>query len=172
MRPISPRRLRRSGGNVILESVFTLLPTFAFICAFADMGLALFRWTTLQNAVREGCRYAITYQTGTTGHQDTAVQAVVQQYAFNMVTTSDSPQHIFVNYYSPTNLTTAIASPGGNVPGNVVQVSVQNVSWAWIAPLSGVFFGGTTYSSTPISFSVYSSDILGAYPAGSTSVTR
>jgi len=168
--PVSQQRLRNSGGNMFLESVFTLLPTFALVCAFADFGLAMFRWTTLQNAVREGCRYAITFQTGTSGHQDAAIEAVVQQYAFGMVTTTDTPQHIFVNYYAPTNLTTPIASPGGNVPGNVVEVSVQHISWPWIAPLSGVI--GQMYSSTPVTFAVYSSDILGAYPASVNSVAR
>jgi len=147
-----------------------MVPTLALVCAFFDFGLALFRWTTLQNAVREGCRYAITFQTGATGHQDTAIEAVVQKYAFGMVTTSDTPQHIFVNYYSPANLTTPIASPNGNAPGNVVEVSVQNVSWAWIAPLRGVM--GGVYSTTPITFAVYSSDILGALPAGTNSVPR
>jgi Flp pilus assembly protein TadG len=154
----------------MLESVFTIIPTFALICAFADFGLVVYRWSTLQNAVREGCRYAITFQTDSSGHQDTSIENVVQQYAMGMVNTNDSPQHIFVNYYAPTNLTTPIAAPGGNVPGNVVEVSVQNVSWGWIAPLSGVT--GGTYSSTPVRFTVYSSDILGGYPAGVTSVTR
>jgi len=167
---VSRQRLKASGGQALLESVFTLLPTFALICAFADFGLAMFRWTTLQNAVREGCRYAITFQTGASGHQDQAVAAVVQQYTFGMVTTSDTPQHIFVNYYAPTDLTTPVAAPGGNVPGNVVEVSVQNISWPWIAPLSGII--GQMYSSRAVTFAVYSSDILGAYPARVNSVTR
>jgi hypothetical protein len=50
-------RRRRSSGNVIVESVFTMLPTFAMILMFVDMSLMLFRRATLQNAVREGCRY-------------------------------------------------------------------------------------------------------------------
>lgn len=170
-RQLSLPRLRRSTGNVIVESVFTLLPTFAVLCAFADFGMALFRWTTLQNAVREGARYAITFQTGSTGHQDSAIQAIVQQYAFGIVKATDSPQHIFVNYYSTANMNTPIAAPGGNVPGNIVEVSVQNVSWPWLAPLSGVM-AGPLYRTSPITFAVYSSDILGGYPAGVTSVTR
>ena len=145
--PGTPRNGRRSGNVVIM-----------------------FRWCTLQNAVREGCRYAITFQTQTGFGQDASVEQIVQTYAFGMVTTSDSPQHIFVNYYAPTNLTTPIAfGSGGNVPGNVVEVSVQNISWAWLAPLSGTFLGN---SRTPITLNVYSSDILGGLPAGVTSVSR
>ena len=61
-KPLSERNRRRS-GSAFLESAFTILPTFALIFAFVDFGLVMFRWATLQNAVREGCRYAITFQT-------------------------------------------------------------------------------------------------------------
>lgn len=170
-RGISARRRRRSGGNTIIEVAFTIVPTFALILAFADFGLMMFRWVTLQNAVREGARYAITFQRNGTSGQDTSIKQVVQQYAMNIVTVSDTPQHIFVNYYTPTNLTTPISS-GGNIPGNVVEVSVQNVSWSWIAPLSGLFGSGSLYSTSAFSLNVYSSDVLGGYPAGVTSVPR
>lgn len=157
----------------MLEGVFTILPTFALIFAFVDFGLLLFRWATLQNAVREGCRYAITFQTVTGEGQNASIEAVVQQYAMGIVKSTDSPQDIFVNYYSPTNLNTPIAS-GGNVPGNIVQVSVQGVSWSWLAPLSGSYGGNVPFfrSSTPIVLNIYSSDILGGYPAGVNSVQQ
>jgi Flp pilus assembly protein TadG len=163
-------KTRERSGNAMIEAVFTILPTFALIFAFVDFGLVLFRWATLQSAVREGCRYAITFQTGT-GGQDVAIKAVVQQYAMGIVMTTDSPQHIFVKYYSTSNLNTAIAS-GGNVPNNIVEVSVQNVSWAWVAPLSGSFGGNVPFlrNLTPITLNVFSSDILGGYPAGVYSV--
>jgi Flp pilus assembly protein TadG len=167
-------RNRRRSGNAILEHVFTLLPTLALIFAMVDFGLVLFRWSTLQNAVREGCRYAITFQTSGGLGQDASIEAVVQTYAMGIVKTTDSPQHIFVKYYAPTNLNTAIAAPNGNIPGNVVEVSVQNVSWAWLAPLSGSYGGGIPFfrSNNPITLNVFSSDILGGYPAGTTSVQR
>jgi len=141
---------------------------FALIAAFVDFGLLLYRWTTLQNAVREGCRYAITFQRSGSLGQDASIGSIVQQYAMGLVKTNDTPQHIFVNYYAPTDLTTAI-SVGGNIPGNVVEVSVQNISWAWLAPLSGTF---ALRSLTPITLNVYSSDLLGGYPVGVNSVPR
>ena len=169
-----PRNKRRS-GNAIIEAVFTMLPMFALIFAFVDFGLLLFRWCTLQNAVREGCRYAITFQTSGNLGQDASIEHIVQQYAMGIVTTADSPQHIFVNYFTPANLNSAIpVANGGNTPGNVVEVSVQNVSWAWLAPISGSFGAGVPFfrSLTPITLNVYSSDILGGLPAGVNSVTR
>jgi Flp pilus assembly protein TadG len=167
-KPLSQRNRRRS-GNAILEGMFTILPTFALIFAFIDFGLLLFRWATLQEAVREGCRYAITFQTATGLGQDASIEAVVQQYAMGLVKTTDSPQDIFVNYYSVTNLTTPIVS-GGNVPGNIVQVSVQGVSWSWLSVLSGAWGSNAYRSTTPITLNVYSSDILGGLPAGVNSV--
>jgi Flp pilus assembly protein TadG len=169
-KPLSPRNRRRT-GNALFESVFTLLPTFALIFAFVDFGLLLFRWATLQNGVREGCRYAITFQTATGLGQNASIEAVVQQYSMGIVTATDNPQHIFVNYYSVANLNTPIAS-GGNVPGNIVQVSVQNISWAWLAPISGSFGANAYRDQTPITLGVYSSDILGGYPAGVNSVQQ
>jgi Flp pilus assembly protein TadG len=171
-KPLSERNRRRA-GNALLEFAFTVLPTFAMIFAFVDFGLLMFRWATLQNAVREGCRYAITFQTSNGNGQDASIEAVVQQYAMGMVSATDNPQDIFVKYYAPTNLTTAIAS-GGNVPGNIVEVSVQGVSWSWLAPLSGSYGGNVPYfrSTTPITLNIYSSDILGGYPAGVNTVAE
>ena len=170
--PLSPRNRRRS-GNAMLEGVFTILPTFALLFAFVDFGLLLFRWATLQNAVREGCRYAITFQTANGLGQDASIEAIVEHYAMGMVKTTDSPQDIFVKYYTPANMATAVVT-GGNVPGNIVEVSVQGVAWSWIAPLSGGYGGpvGVYRSKTPITLNIYSSDILGGFPAGVNSVTE
>jgi Flp pilus assembly protein TadG len=167
---VSATRRRRSGGNVILESVFTLLPTFALIFALTDFGLMIFRWTTLQNAVREATRYAVTFQTQTGLGQDASVENIVQLNALGFVKTTDSPQTIYVKYYSTSNLNTPIAS-GGNVPGNIVEVSVQGLTLQWIAPLSGSF-NGIFYATSPLTLNVFSSDILGGYPVGVTSVTE
>jgi Flp pilus assembly protein TadG len=169
--PVSWRRKRRSGGNAIIECAFTLVPLFALICGFADLSLMLYRWSTLQNAVREGCRYAITFQTSGVLGQSASIEQVVQQYAMGVVLTTDNPQHIFVNYYAPATPNTPSAS-GGNVPGNVVQVSVQNISWSWLAPLSGTIGVNPFYAGTPFSLNVYSCDILGGYPAGVNSVQQ
>ncbi len=170
---VSSRRRQRSGGNVIIESAFTFLPTFALVFAMTDFGLMMFRWATLQNAIREATRYAVTFQTQSGYGQDASIKNIVQQYSMGFVTTSDSPQHIFVDYYSPTNLTTPIGS-GGNVPGNLVEVSVRNVTFAWLAPLSGGFGAGIPIfgNRSPLTLQLTSADILGGYPVGVSSVAR
>src|ERR1700678_2039174 len=60
---VSGRRKVLSGGNQFVELAFVMLPFFALITAFFDVSFVLFSWSTIQNAVREGCRYAITFQT-------------------------------------------------------------------------------------------------------------
>jgi Flp pilus assembly protein TadG len=168
---ISSRRKRKSGGHAMLESAFTLLPTFALIFAMIDFGLMIFRWSTLQNAVREGCRYAITFQTQSGYGQDASIQNVVETNALGFVKRTDATQHIFVNYYTTNALNTPIAT-GGNTPGNLVEVSVQNISFGWLAPLSGSLWGGALYSTSAFTIKATSADILGGYPAGVSSVAR
>jgi Flp pilus assembly protein TadG len=153
-----------------VEATFTILPLMALICAFADFGLALFRWNTFQNAVREGCRYAVTFQTTGGLGQDASIKQVVEQFAMGMVKVTDTPPKILVNYYSPSDVNTPIGS-GGNIPGNIVEVSIQNVSWTWLAPISGTIVGGL-YAGSPLTFSVFSSDLLGAFPVGVSSVPQ
>src|SRR6202167_5581549 len=113
--PVSRLRRRRSGGNAIVEAAFTLLPTFAIIFAFVDFGLMIFRWSTLQNAVREGSRYAVTFQTMAGDGQDISIETTVQNFAMGFVKTTDNPKSIFVKYYNPTTL--ALVPTGGNIPG-------------------------------------------------------
>src|SRR5437868_11270462 len=83
----SERRKRTSGGNAIMEGTFVLVPLFALILACFNFGFAIYRWTTLQNAVREGCRYAITFQ-APSGSQDTDIKLKVQQFSMGMLDAS------------------------------------------------------------------------------------
>src|ERR1700704_169893 len=170
LKPISARRKRSSRGNLMLESVFTFLPLLAVILFFLDIGMMLFRWSTLQNAVREGCRYAVTFQTNGGAGQDASVEQVVQRYAFGLVKTTDSPNLIHVDYYNPASPNTAITT-GGNIPGNVVEVTVQGINLAWIMPLSGTL-AGPLYSTLPLRLNVRASDIRGGFPAGVNGISR
>jgi Flp pilus assembly protein TadG len=182
---VSERRRRKSRGNQLIEYAFVLLPFFALITAFFDVSFVLFSWSTIQNAVREGCRYAITFQTapptGATwtcnGQQDNCIMSAVTANAMGLVSVAGGLIH--VNYFTPTAPNTAIASPGGNVPGNIVEVSIISYPLNWMIPISGTGGGGMLNSSdspyrptSPTNINVYSSDVLGGYPAGVASVTR
>lgn len=176
---LSSRRRRKSGGNSIIEGAFTILPTFALIIGFVDFGLMFFRWETLQNAVREGVRYAVTFQTAKDEDnnpmgQGASIKQVVQKNAMGLVKASDSPTTIFVNYYTKEAPTTPVSS-GGNVPGNIVEVRIESPMYSWILPLSGSYSAqtGSAYRySTPLRFKVSAFDILGGLPVGTTGVTE
>ncbi len=165
------RRRRKQSGNQLVELALVILPTFALLTMFFDLAFALFSWSTLQNAVREGCRYAITFQTSGSLGQDASIEAQVANFSMGLVSSTSSL--IQVNYFTQAAPTTAIAAPNGNVPGNIVQVSVQGYPLTWLVPLTGLCCGTGSYRSTsPASISVYSEDVLGGYPAGVSSVTR
>jgi Flp pilus assembly protein TadG len=170
---VSYRRKRISGGNAFAEWAFVLLPTMALLSAFTDLSIALFSWSTLQNAVREGCRYAITYQTTVLPGQgqDANIKAVVQTNSMGLVSASASPAMIFVNYYVQNPATGAITATSSNGPGNIVEISIQGYPLNWMVPISGTLVNPLR-SQTPTSIAVYSSDVMGGYPAGQTSVTR
>ena len=172
----SRRRKRSQGGNAFIEMSLGFLPFFALIFGILDFSLAIFINNTLQDAAREGVRYAITYNTtyqGTTyASQTLAVRAVVKSFGMGFLTTSNVPTYVKVNYYLPNNLSTP--ATGASVPttvngvyiqylnqtGNVVEVQIQNFPWNWMVPLGGYMPGtGLTMSSS-------ASDVLQGYPVG------
>jgi len=176
MKSVSEHRNRSSRGNALVEWMFVLLPTFALITAFFDVSFALFSWTTIQNAVREGCRYAITFQTNGGQGQDASVETIVQQNSMGLVTVAGGL--IKVNYFGTNpatglySLTTPIPfASGGNIPNNIVEVSVQGYPLNWMIPLSGTL-ANPIRSTSPAVINVYSDDVLGGYPAGVASVAR
>jgi Flp pilus assembly protein TadG len=181
---ISRRRIRKSGGAVMMETALTLLPLFALITGFFDVTFAIFNWSTLQNAVREGVRYAVTFQTTGSLGQDASIAQIVVNNAMGVLagttavdSTTAGQLSITTKYYTQQNPNTAVASPGGNIPGNIVEVSVQNYQLQWMVPLSGTLGGGNMPGSpfrpqTPAAINVYARDILGGYPVGVTSVNR
>jgi len=165
---VTARRRRSSGGNTMVEWMLTILPSMAIMTFCFDLTYALFGWATVQNAVREGCRYAITFQTMSGMGQDASIKTTVQNNSMGIL---QNTSLVNVNYYAPTAPNTPIASPGGNVPNNIVEVSVQSYPLSWLFPISGTV-ANPYRSSSPASINVYSSDVLGGYPAGVNSVTR
>ena len=182
---VSERRRTKSSGSQFVELAFVLLPFFALITAFFDVSFVLFSWSTIQNAVREGCRYAITFQTAPpaganwtcNGQQDDCIKHAVAANAMGLVTATGGL--INVNYFTQANSNTPIAAPNGNSPGNIVEVSILAYPLNWMIPLSGTGGGGMSNSSaspyrptSPTTVNVYSSDVLGGFPAGVNSVAR
>ena len=124
-------RRRRQRGNAMLETALIFLPLFAVIFAILDYGLVIFIKSTFQHAVREGARYAVTYQLkGGMGH-DSSIKTVVQQNAMGFLNGAAGTDKIKVRYFQPDTFVETTY----NWPGNLVEVSVENYTWRWVVPL-------------------------------------
>jgi Flp pilus assembly protein TadG len=177
MTPGQNRRRRRSqGGNAFIEMSLGFLPFFALIFGILDFSLAIFVNNTLQEAAREGVRYAITYNTTYKGtsyaSQTLAIQAVVESNSMGFLTTSNGTSYVKVNYYLPNDLSTPAKTSDLpktvnnvyiqylNQTGNVVEVQVNNFPWNWMVPLGGYMPGKS------LTMSSAASDVLQSYPVG------
>ena len=161
-------------GNTLVELALILTPMFALLLTIVELSMPIFEKSTFSAAVREGCRYGITYQTtynGTTYTTQTdAIKAVVQNNAMGFLSGQTGLDKIYVKYYlpvSPFNEVTGTSS--ANRDGNVLEVSVQGYTHNWIAPIAW-FYGSNTFqvTSSPLTIAASSADRLETLPAGST----
>ena len=147
----SRRRRTNQGGNAMLEGALALPPLFMILFATIDFSMALLMKNTVQSAVREGVRYAVTGQTMDGMGQDDSIKTVVQNNSLGFLAGTSGASKISITYYDPSSFA-AVAGTGSNAPGNIVQVQVTGLSWAWMVPYGR--------SSTPLQFTVTSSDIV------------
>lgn len=146
------------------------LPLFlALLFGVLNQGWLIYRTATLQFAVREGCRFAVTNQvlplTDTSGSAYGVIESikyVVQQKAMGFLggqPTDPGYQYIHVNYYNPaSSLTSPDTTSTPNQAGNVVEVSVEGIAGRNLVPFMPTFF--------PISLAARSSDRVEGTPIG------
>jgi Flp pilus assembly protein TadG len=162
-------QLRRR-GNVILEFALVMTPFFALALTTIELALPIFKKSTFENAVREGCRYGITYQTTyngmTYGSQTLAIQAVVEANGMGFL---NDPTLILVDYFNSSTFVKVTGQPGANSDGNILQVSILGYTHKWIAPVAW-FWGATTFqiNPAPLSITAVSADRLESLPPGNT----
>jgi Flp pilus assembly protein TadG len=155
-----------------VEFALVLTPFFALALTTIELSLPIFKKSTFENAVREGCRFGITYQTtfnGTTYTSMTsAIKAVVQANAMGFL--SDATV-IHVNYFNSVSFADVTGSGTGvaNADGNIIQVSVSGYTHSWIAPVAW-FWGSTTFqiNPAPLTIAAVSADRLESLPPGTT----
>ncbi len=157
-----------------MELALVITPMFALLLAIVEVSLPIFKKSTFVAAVREGCRFGITYQTSYNGtnysSMTAAIQAVVLRNSMGFLSdTSD----IHVNYFlSSSPFTDVTAGGSGIVPnndGNIIQVSITGYTHNWIDPINWGYSGRTfsvTQGSLPIV--AMSADRLESLPVGST----
>jgi len=172
---VTSARSKRRRGVEIIEFTLVLLPLLGFVFLVLDLGWAIYKRATLQFAVREGCRYAVTNQllalkdsNGNSYGMVDSVKTVVQSRAVGFLgskPTDPGYASIQVRFYDPnTSLTTAVAMPADctstvspNVGGNLVEVSVEDYQAKALAPL--------LRSAAPLNFTARSSDRMEGNPA-------
>jgi Flp pilus assembly protein TadG len=141
-----------------VEGALILLPLFAILLAIIDFSMALFLRATMQNAVREGVRFAVTYQTFSGMCQDASIRKVVKDSAAGFLSAASYDTNIKVRYYAPANLTLEVTGANSNSPGNVVEIGVEGYTYSWIAPL--------WRTSSPFNINVYAADRMEGLPGG------
>jgi Flp pilus assembly protein TadG len=142
-------------GAELVEFSLVMIPMFGILFLVVDLAWMLFARATLQYAVREGVRYAVTGQTLTGMGQDNSIRTVVQQNSMGILAGSTGASLISISYFDPNNNLSATTSNAG---GNVVQVSVAGLTVFPMAPLYR--------SKSPVSLSAVSSDVVESSPGG------
>jgi Flp pilus assembly protein TadG len=144
---ISERRKRQRGSEIV-EFGLTCLPLFGFIFLTLDVSWMIFAQVTLQSAVRQGVRYAVTGQTMSGMGQDASIQTVVQNAAVGFLAGTTGASQISINYYLPGTLQPTSSNAGGNI----VEVSITGFALSPLGPI--------LHSGSPLAISARASDIV------------
>ncbi|HEY1948923.1 MAG TPA: TadE/TadG family type IV pilus assembly protein [Bryobacteraceae bacterium] len=138
----------------MVEFALSLLPFLALLFMTLDLAWIFFGWSCIQEGAREGVRWAVTGSGQVETALDSHIKQVVQQYSFGFANASN----VQVDYYPSTGYSSS-AMPasidgqvGATAAGNVVRVTVQNVSIGTFGPIF------RTVTSLPLSAS--SSDVM------------
>jgi Flp pilus assembly protein TadG len=131
MRLLKTHRDRRRGATAV-ETAIVLLPLLMCLFGIYEYGQLLMDWNLLNNAAREGCRYALANNTKSTITTD--VQNIVTTYmagrdaaSFTGFTVTLSGTH---NGASVTDVTTLL-------PGDMITVKVTgNYKFLRVIPLN------------------------------------
>ena len=122
-------RRKNQRGNAVVEASFILVPLFGLTFLLLDLSMAMFVRSTLQNAVRQGVRYAITGANDTGPCQDDSIKAVVKANAFGFLNTTSAAATMHVHFINP--VSGALSS---NAYGNIVGVTVEGLPFTPWAP--------------------------------------
>jgi hypothetical protein len=149
------RHSRQSeSGSQLIEFSIVLLPLLALVFLTIDSAWAVFAKASMQYAVRQGCRFAVTGQLLPGLKHDDSIKKVVESNSFGFLTGQNSEKNIAIEYYNPSTLQVTSANAGGNI----VQVEIND---ATVSPLMPLF-----RSATPLKISAVSSDVMESSPGG------
>jgi Flp pilus assembly protein TadG len=137
----TPRlRKQKQRGSEMLEFTLVILPVLGFLFLLLDVAWSVYSRSTLQYAVAQGVRYAVTCQTMTGLGQKDSIRTVVQRSAFGRLGANSSAaawSSIQVHFFRPdgTDVSTTVGGNGqynGQLP--LVEVSVEAFSLSTFMP--------------------------------------
>jgi Flp pilus assembly protein TadG len=164
MKIISHKR-RRQKGQAAVETVLVIVPLFMVLLGILDFSVAIFVMDTMEYAARQGVRFAVLQQAGSTGHQDDAIRQAVRNNSLGFLSnTSTVPDsQLTINYYAldaGSNTWLPATGGGSNAGGNLVKIGVSGFSWAWMIPSWRPGANGA------LSISAAAADIMQGCPGG------
>jgi Flp pilus assembly protein TadG len=170
------KRRSRQSGNTIVELALVLTPFMALCLAIVELSLPIFKKSTFTSAVREGCRYGITFQTVYNGHdygdQTDAIKAVVQANSMGFLNSTNA-NLISVKYYDQVTFADVTGTAGANADGNILEVSLSGYTHNWMVPVNWSY-GPRSFQVTgnPLAIAAVSADRLESLPVGTLRPTK
>jgi Flp pilus assembly protein TadG len=130
--------ITREDGSDLVEFALVMIPLFMFVFAILCVSWFIFAKASLQHAVREGCRYAVT------GQAISDIQDRVLQNAVGVP--GMTAKKVQVQYFAQSNLSTPLTGNTANAGGNLVEVSVSGITVNPLGP-AGLGFSALTISA-------------------------
>ena len=140
-----------------MEIPFAVIPLLAALLTIVDFSIPIFLRSLMTHAVREGCRYAITFRTEGGKTQTASIQDIVMSNSSGFLEGSEGRDKVKVRFYSPVTFAED-TGPNRNASGNIVEVSVEGFQWSGMVSL--------WRASGLITISAKSADRLETLPRG------
>ena len=152
-------------GSQSLEMSLCLIPFLGIVFLIMSLSWAIFTKASLQHAVAEGVRYAITSQTMSGMGQDASIKSVIQQSAMGLLG-GNNLSMVTIQYYSIDASTGVLTPTNNNFGGNIVEISVNGYTANPLLPILN--WGKSTGSgtNTPVTYTVRASDRMESSPGG------
>src|SRR3954469_2104524 len=111
---ISRAPLREEDGTELVEFSLVFMILLSVVFLILDISWLVFEEGSLQWAVQQGVRYAITSSTVPGKGQDTSIKAMVQKSAMGFLDGDAGLKKISIAYYAPSNLSKPVTGSGSN----------------------------------------------------------
>ncbi|MCC7156891.1 MAG: pilus assembly protein [Bryobacterales bacterium] len=144
-------------GTSLVEIPMAVIPLLAMLLTIVDFSIPIFLRSLMTHAVREGCRYAITFRTEPGKSQTVSIQNVVMTNSSGFLSGDGGRDKVKVRFYSPVTFE-EVEGPNRNASGNIVEVSVEGLQWSGMVDL--------WRTSGLITISAKSADRLETLPRG------